>query len=82
MTADQLPPGVIAAADATATDLVHLLCCRPLTALCGSDLTGKNDVPDTAVVTCSVCDAIDECGGPCGARLCRLRQWARQWFGR
>lgn len=82
MTADQLPPGVVVAADAAATDLIHLFCCRPDTALCGSDLTGKAEVPDTAVLTCSVCDMLDWLGGPCGARFCRLRQWARQWFGR
>lgn len=82
MTADQLPPGVVAADDATAQDLVHLVCCRPNTALCGSDRTGRPDVPDTAVVTCSVCDAIDEAGARCGARFCQVRQVLRQWFGR
>lgn len=82
MSADQLPPGVVAASDAAAVDLTHLVCCRSNTALCGLDLTGKADVPDTAVLTCSVCDMIDEAGSTCGAWLCRLRQWARQWFGR
>lgn len=82
MTADQLPPAVVVAADATETDLVHLACCRPNTGLCGADLTGKADVPDTAEVTCSVCDMIDEHDGTCGAWFCRLRQWARQRFGR
>lgn len=82
MTADHLPPAVVVAGDAAATDLVHLVCCQPNTALCGSDLTGKAEVPDSAVLTCSACDLIDEKGSPCGGRLCRLRQWARQWFGR
>lgn len=62
--------------------IVHLVCCRPRRSLCGTDVTGCTFAPDATPLTCSVCDAVDEAGSPCGAILCRLRQWLRQHLGR
>ncbi|MFK0172650.1 hypothetical protein ACIQU5_28025 [Streptomyces sp. NPDC090306] len=47
--------------------LTHLWCCDPDTALCGSDLTGDEDLDDDAEVDCIVCLDLEETVCPrCG----------------
>lgn len=78
---DTTPAQAAAAAPVEAPLLTHLVCCRKNTGICGT-VTDGIDMPYTAAVTCSTCDAIDEDGAPCGAWFCRIRQWFRGHFGR
>lgn len=61
--------------------VVHLVCCTPSRGLCGADVTNAAFMPDATPLNCTVCDATDEAGYPCGAILCRVRQWLRQHLG-
>lgn len=76
MTIEKSEPG--AATAAAGADDVHLVCCNPKRALCGTVITGAED---DGPVTCSPCDLIDEHGSPCGGRFCKVRQQLRLWFG-
>lgn len=75
-------PDLDTAAAPAAANHTHLVCCNPNRGLCREDVSAAADMPDATILTCSVCDLIDEAGSTCGAPLCRLRQLLRQYFGR
>lgn len=59
----------------------HLFCCDKLRALCGVSLADAVDdfgPPDDDEL-CPDCRDVDAMDIPCGAPLCRVRQW---WRGR
>lgn len=59
---------------------IHVYCCDPDVALCGTPLSGADLGPHdgTGTVECFSCVAVDEAGVPCRVRFCRLRSWWRR----
>jgi hypothetical protein len=53
---------------------VHVVCCDPDLAVCGSDRTGLPFLPDDAPVDCPLCALVDADNLPCDAPGCRFRE--------
>lgn len=53
---------------------VHVVCCNPDLAACGSDRTGQPFLPDDAEATCPICAIADAEELPCGDPDCPFRE--------
>lgn len=42
------------------SEITHLYCCDPDTALCGEDITDSPEVPDGVGIDCVVCDDLEQ----------------------
>jgi len=56
-------------------DMVHTFCCNPHRTLCGEEMDEVEWLDDVDSPDCVVC--LDLQNKPCGALLCRFRQWWR-----